>query len=111
MTAVLGISGLYHDSAAALVVDGRIIAAAQEERFTRRKHDPALPIRAIEYCLQEGGLQVVHVHGVLHHVETELIRGTVGDPLLDPAACHPHRKRLRVVISTQASPLSARTIL
>src|ERR1700678_3025083 len=56
MTAVLGISAFYHDSAAALVVDGQIIAAAQEERFTRVKHDPAFPARAIDYCLTEGRL-------------------------------------------------------
>ncbi|MGX1786701.1 carbamoyltransferase family protein [Bosea sp. NPDC055332] len=48
---ILGISGLYHDSAAALVVDGRIEAAAQEERFTRKKHDADFPRRAVEYCL------------------------------------------------------------
>jgi carbamoyltransferase len=56
MTAILGISAFYHDSAAALVVDGRIVAAAQEERFTRLKHDPAFPARAIEYCLRQAGL-------------------------------------------------------
>jgi len=57
MTAILGISAYYHDSAAALVVDGRIVAAAQEERFTRRKHDHAFPVHAIEYCLKEAGLE------------------------------------------------------
>jgi carbamoyltransferase len=56
MTAILGISAFYHDSAAALVVDGRIVAAAQEERFTRNKHDAAFPGRAVEYCLAEAGL-------------------------------------------------------
>src|SRR6516165_3678072 len=56
MTAILGLSAFYHDSAAALVVDGRIVAAAQEERFTRIKHDPGFPARAIAYCLEEGGL-------------------------------------------------------
>jgi carbamoyltransferase len=56
MAAILGISAFYHDSAAALVVDGRIVAAAQEERFTRKKHDPAFPGRAVEYCLREAGL-------------------------------------------------------
>jgi len=56
MTAILGISAFYHDSAAALVVDGRIVAAAQEERFTRLKHDAGFPARAIEYCLAEAGL-------------------------------------------------------
>ncbi|AWT60597.1 MAG: Decarbamoylnovobiocin carbamoyltransferase [Candidatus Moanabacter tarae] len=56
MTAILGISAFYHDSAAAIVVDGKIIAAAQEERFTRRKHDPKFPLNAIEYCLEEAKL-------------------------------------------------------
>jgi carbamoyltransferase len=56
MTAILGISAFYHDSAAALVVDGRIVAAAQEERFTRKKHDPDFPGRAAAYCLAEAGL-------------------------------------------------------
>jgi carbamoyltransferase len=54
MTAILGISAFYHDAAAALVVDGRIVAAAQEERFTRRKHDDRFPRHALEYCLKEG---------------------------------------------------------
>jgi carbamoyltransferase len=52
---ILGISAFYHDSAAALVHDGRILAAAQEERFTRNKHDPAFPKCAVEYCLREAG--------------------------------------------------------
>jgi carbamoyltransferase len=56
MTSILGISAFYHDSAAALVVDGRIVAAAQEERFTRRKHDHGFPQRAIDYCLREARL-------------------------------------------------------
>ena len=56
MTAILGISAFYHDSAAALIVDGKIIAAAQEERFTRKKHDPSYPTNAINYCLSEAKL-------------------------------------------------------
>jgi carbamoyltransferase len=56
MTAILGISAFYHDSAAALVVDGEIVAAAQEERFTRVKHDERFPSRAIAYCLAEAGI-------------------------------------------------------
>jgi carbamoyltransferase len=55
-TAILGISAFYHDSAAAIVVDGEIVAAAQEERFTRKKHDPGFPSRAVEYCMKEAGL-------------------------------------------------------
>lgn len=56
MTAILGTSAFYHDSAAALVVDGEIVAAAQEERFSRIKHDPAFPAQAIAYCLETAGL-------------------------------------------------------
>jgi carbamoyltransferase len=56
LTAILGISAYYHDSAAALVVDGEIVAAAQEERFSRIKHDHGFPSRAIAYCLSEAGL-------------------------------------------------------
>jgi carbamoyltransferase len=56
VTAILGISAYFHDSAAALVVDGQIVAAAQEERFTRLKHDPNFPSRAVDYCLKQAGL-------------------------------------------------------
>jgi len=55
-TRILGISAFYHDSAACLVEDGRIVAAAQEERFTREKYDAAFPVNAVEYCLREGGV-------------------------------------------------------
>ncbi|WP_137939014.1 carbamoyltransferase [Chitinivorax sp. B] len=58
---ILGISAYYHDSAAALLIDGKIIAAAQEERFTRIKHDPTFPVNSIRYCLMEGGLLPSHV--------------------------------------------------
>ena len=53
---ILGISAFYHDSAAALLVDGKIVAAAQEERFTRKKHDQSFPANAIDYCLGEAGI-------------------------------------------------------
>ena len=56
MTAILGLSAFYHDSAAALVVDGEIVAAAQEERFTRQKHDSNFPQHAVDYCLKEAGI-------------------------------------------------------
>src|SRR5678815_2119522 len=56
-TAILGISAFYHDSAAAIVVDGDIVAAAQEERFTRKKHDAGFPSHAVTYCLKEAGLR------------------------------------------------------
>jgi len=56
MTAILGLSAFYHDSAAALIVEGEIVAAAQEERFTRKKHDEGFPTNALEYCLREAKL-------------------------------------------------------
>src|SRR2546423_10127901 len=72
MTAILGISAFYHDSAAALVIDGRIIAAAQEERFTRVKHDHNFPNRAIEYCLAEAGLEPKDLDFVAFYYKTLL---------------------------------------
>lgn len=63
-THILGISAFYHDSAACLVTDGKIVAAAQEERFTRKKQDHNFPINAVNYCLQEAGIegsQITHV--------------------------------------------------
>lgn len=64
---ILGISALYHDSAAALVVDGRIIAAAQEERFTRKKHDAGIPANAIKYCLAEGKISAEELDIVIFY--------------------------------------------
>ena len=55
---ILGLSAFYHDSAACLLQDGKIIAAAQEERFTRKKHDASFPKNAVEFCLHKGGIQV-----------------------------------------------------
>ena len=63
-TYILGISAFYHDSAACLIRDGEIVAAAQEERFTRVKHDPGFPGNAVRYCLQEGGIEVKDLHSV-----------------------------------------------
>ncbi len=64
---ILGISAYYHDSAAALVRDGKIIAAAQEERFTRKKHDAAFPAKAIGYCLEEAGITLADVDYVVFY--------------------------------------------
>ena len=61
---ILGISALYHDSAAALIEDGRVVAAAQEERFSRKKHDARFPKHAIEYCLAEAGIRLDQVDHV-----------------------------------------------
>ena len=65
MTSVLGISAFYHDSAAALIIDGKIIAAAQEERFSRKKHDPRYPFNAVEYVLAEGKLKLNNVDHII----------------------------------------------
>src|SRR3954466_15696309 len=64
---ILGISAFYHDSAAALIEDGRIVAAAQEERFTRKKHDPAFPHNAIAYCLSEAGIRAEDLDHVVFY--------------------------------------------
>ena len=58
---VLGISAYYHDSAACLLVNGRIVATAQEERFTRKKHDERFPTHAVSYCLKEAGIRIEDV--------------------------------------------------
>jgi carbamoyltransferase len=64
---ILGISAYYHDSAAALLVDGHIVAAAQEERFSRKKHDARFPAAAIGYCLQQAGLQMADIQHVVFY--------------------------------------------
>ncbi len=65
MNSILGISAFYHDSAAALVVDGKIIAAAQEERFTRIKHDPKYPFNAVKYVLSEANLNLSDINHIV----------------------------------------------
>jgi len=64
---ILGISAFYHDSAAALIKDGEIIAAAQEERFTRKKHDPEFPKHAVEFCLQQANITISEVDYVVFY--------------------------------------------
>ncbi|TKB82306.1 MAG: hypothetical protein E8D45_00640 [Nitrospira sp.] len=66
-TYILGISAYYHDSAACLVRDGEIVAAAQEERFTRKKHDARFPAQALSYCLKEGRVALRDVHSVVFY--------------------------------------------
>jgi carbamoyltransferase len=63
-TYILGISAYYHDSAACLLRDGEIVAAAQEERFSRKKHDPGFPIHAVRYCLKEGGVTLSDLEAI-----------------------------------------------
>lgn len=64
---ILGISAFYHDSAAALLKDGEIVAAAQEERFTRKKHDPSFPGQAVKFCLRYGGLSLSDIDAVVFY--------------------------------------------
>src|SRR5688572_16207378 len=64
---ILGISAFYHDSAACLLRDGEIVAAAQEERFTRKKHDAHFPANAVEFCLKQGGVAVQELKHVVFY--------------------------------------------
>ena len=69
---ILGISAHYHDAAAALVVDGLPVAAVQEERLSRRKNDAAFPIAAIEWCLEQGGLEPDDLDAVVFYEQPTL---------------------------------------
>ena len=71
--AILGISAYYHDSAAAIIVDGEIVAAAQEERFTRKKHDSSFPQHAVRYVLQESGFPIENISAIAFY-EKPLIK-------------------------------------
>ena len=64
---ILGVSAFYHDSAACLILDGEIIAAAQEERFTRKKHDAGFPRAAISYCLKEAGISANQIDNIVFY--------------------------------------------
>jgi len=64
---ILGLSAFYHDSAACLVIDGNIVAAAQEERFTRKKHDAGFPTQAVAYCLAEAGIAATDLDYVVFY--------------------------------------------
>ncbi|MGC4022187.1 MAG: carbamoyltransferase N-terminal domain-containing protein [Cyclobacteriaceae bacterium] len=64
---ILGISAFYHDAAAALIVNGEIVGAAQEERFTRNKHTPDFPTNTIKYCLEEAGLEIDDLDAVVFY--------------------------------------------
>ncbi len=65
MTSILGISAFYHDSAAAIIVDGEIIAAAQEERFSRKKHDPRYPFNAVNYVLEQSNFDLNNIDHIV----------------------------------------------
>ena len=65
MTSILGISAFYHDSAAAIIKDGNIVAAAQEERFTRKKHDASYPFHAIEFVLKFANMKLSQIDAIV----------------------------------------------
>jgi carbamoyltransferase len=67
VTSVLGISAFYHDSAAALIIDGKIIAAAQEERFSRKKHDSSYPFYAVEFVLKKTNLSLSKIDHIVFY--------------------------------------------
>jgi carbamoyltransferase len=64
---ILGISAFYHDSAASITIGGKIIAAAEEERFTREKQAPDFPIEAVKYCLEEAGLEINDLDAIVFY--------------------------------------------
>ena len=70
MTSILGISAFYHDSAAALINDGKIIAAVQEERFSRKKHDPRYPVNAIQFVLDNSKIKLSEVDYIVFFRKT-----------------------------------------
>lgn len=82
---ILGISAYYHDAAAALIIDGQIAAAAQEERFTRIKHDPAFPENAIAYCLSEANLQLEELDAIVFYDKPFLKFERILQTVLDTA--------------------------
>lgn len=87
MRRILGVSAYYHDAAAALVVDGRVVAAAQEERFTRRRHDPAFPAQAVRWCLSFAGIAPDQLDAVVFYDKPFLKFERLLETYL---ACAPH---------------------
>ena len=67
MISILGISAFYHDSAAAILIDGKIVAAAQEERFTRKKHDSSYPFNAVEFVLKYSNLKLNQIDHIVFY--------------------------------------------
>jgi carbamoyltransferase len=94
-THILGISAYYHDSAAAIVSDGEIVAAAQEERFSRKKHDARFPAHAIRSCLDIAGLNFAD----LSHILFDQAALAAGDSLKDPASYVRRLNKLLVELS------------
>jgi carbamoyltransferase len=95
---ILGISAFYHDSAACLIRNGSIVAAAQEERFTRKKHDHSFPVHAVSYCLKEGGIEVKDLDYVAFYDKPFLKFERILDTYLSyaPAGIHAFIKAIPV---------------
>ena len=87
MRKILGVSAYYHDAAAALVVDGRVVAAAQEERFTRKRHDARFPAQAARFCLEFGNLALDELDAVVFYDKPFLKFERLLETYL---ACAPH---------------------
>ena len=100
MSTVLGISAFYHDSAAALVVDGEIVAAAQEERFSRKKHDPRFPAGAINYCLEEAFIEAAELDAIVFYDNPLLTWDRVlkNCLMMGETACHQFDQACRSVL-------------
>src|SRR5262249_23642200 len=91
-----GVSAHFHDAAAALVVDGRVVAAAQEERFTRRKGDPSLPLQSIRFCLQRARLRAAELDALVSYEKPlrKLLRIVATPPANVPHGCDAFRGAL-----------------
>ena len=87
MTYILGLSAYYHDSAASLLLDGEIIAAAQEERFSRKRHDAAFPKSAIQFCLQQACIALTDIDYIVFYDK----------PFLSLSACWKRISQLRLL--------------
>ena len=100
---VLGISAFYHDAAAALVRDGRIVAAAQEERFSRKKHDPRFPVSAIDYCLEEGYVEPAELDAIVFYDNPLLTLDRVlhGCMSAGPASAEQFEKAARSILGVK----------
>ena len=79
---ILGISCFYHDSAACLIDDGEILAAAQNERFSRIKHDPRFPLEAINYCLEQAQCEEFDINYIAFYEKPRLVLDRIADTLL-----------------------------
>lgn len=89
---VLGLNGideLFHDSSATLVVDGRIVASVEEERFNRKKHSNGLPLMAIEYCLKEAGLEMSEVDHIGYYLDPKVLKETMVDQIVQKYGADP----------------------